>query len=374
MNDQQTIFELSSPGRKAISWPEIDVPMRSPEDYLGAENVRAELTLPEVSQIDVIRHFTGLSEINFGVDTGFYPLGSCTMKYNPKINDQIAAMPGFCDTHPYQSQHLSQGILRVLYDMQNILAEIGGMDAVTLQPAAGAHGELTALMVFKRHLERIGEGHRRYVIVPDSSHGTNPATAARCGFEIMKVPSGPDGLVDPTVLADELHEGVAAVMLTNPNTLGLFESRILQISEMVHEAGALLYCDGANMNAVLGITRPGDAGFDAMHFNLHKTFASPHGGGGPGSGPVAVKKFLEPYLPAPTVQHADGRYFLDYGQEDSIGSVHSFYGNVTVVLRAYAYVMALGAKGLRAASENAVLNANYLLNLIADHYDVPYGR
>lgn len=374
MSDRPTIFELTSPGRTAIDWPTVDVPSLPVEDLLGEDNLRTDLPLPELSQIDVIRHYTHLSSINFGVDTGFYPLGSCTMKYNPKINDQIVAFPGVSRCHPYQGQHLSQGILRILFDMEAFLAEIAGMDAVTLQPAAGAQGEFTAMMVFKRHHERVGEGHRHIVIVPDSSHGTNPATAARCGYQIMKVPSGVDGHVDLSALEQELSNEVAAVMLTNPNTLGLFESQVLEIAEMVHKAGALLYCDGANMNAVMGITRPGDAGFDAMHFNLHKTFASPHGGGGPGSGPVAVKDFLRSYLPAPTIAKADGSYFFDYGQEDSIGSVHAFYGNIGVVVRAYAYILSLGADGLRQTSENAILNANYLLSKVADNYDVPYGR
>jgi len=376
MSTEPTIFERSSPGRTGISWPQPDIPERPPADYLGGENLRADppRRMPELSQVDVIRHFTRLSTVNYGVDTGFYPLGSCTMKYSPKINEEIAALPGLSRLHPYQDERVSQGMLRLLYDMQVFLAEIAGMDAVTLQPAAGAQGEFTALMLFKRHYERVGEGHRRIVIVPDSSHGTNPATAARCGYEIQKVPSGPDGLVDVSALSGELSRDVAAVMLTNPNTLGLFETRAAEISQMVHDVGAFLYCDGANMNAVLGIHRPGDAGFDAMHFNLHKTFSAPHGSGGPGSGPVAVKSFLEPYLPVPTVGFEGGRYFLNYDRLESIGRVHSFYGNIGVIVKAYAYILNLGSDGLKSVSENAVLNANYLLKRIATAYDVPYGE
>lgn len=374
MHPEPTIFELSTPGRSAMALPAVDIKEQPVEQLLGRDNLRAELPLPEVSQIDVIRHFTHLSSKNFGVDTGFYPLGSCTMKYNPKICLEISSMPGFARLHPYQEEELSQGILQILYEMQAFLAEIGGMDAVTLQPAAGAQGELTALMIFKQNHERVGEGHRRIVIVPDSSHGTNPATAARCGYEILKIPSGANGLVDRSALASNLSRDVAAVMLTNPNTLGLFEAEISDISQIVHDFGALLYCDGANMNAILGINRPGDDGFDAMHFNLHKTFSAPHGGGGPGSGPVAVKKFLEPYLPVPTVGFDGKRYFLNYDHTESIGRMHSFYGNVSIIIWAYAYIINLGPEGLKRVSENAVLNANCLLSRINSAYEVPFGN
>ncbi len=373
MKDEPTIFELTSDGRIGIDLPESGVPRIDAGKVFG-ESLRYDLPLPEVSQVDVIRHFTHLSQINYGVDTGFYPLGSCTMKYNPKINEQLASLPGLSLLHPYQDEDTAQGILELLYDMQRFLAEIGGMDAVTLQPAAGAQGELVAMMMFKRHHERVGEGHRHIVIVPDSSHGTNPATAARCGYEVKKVPSGPDGRVDVDALSAELSNEVAAVMLTNPNTLGLFEKDVTAISRCVHDAGALMYCDGANMNAILGIARPGDMGFDAMHFNLHKTFASPHGGGGPGSGPVAVKDFLAPYLPVPVVTKSDGRFALDCDRPDSIGRVHSFYGNIGVIVRSFLYILSMGAEGLRSVSENAVLNANYLLSRIQDAYEVPYGN
>jgi glycine dehydrogenase subunit 2 len=371
---EPVIYEQSSPGRTGIVWPETDVPGKGAESLLGKENLREELNLPEVSQVDVIRHFTHLSSLNYGVDTGFYPLGSCTMKYNPKINEEIAAHADFASLHPLQDEDDSQGMLQVLFDMQQFLAEISGMSAVTLQPSAGAQGEFTALMVFKRHHELMGEGHRNIVVVPDSSHGTNPATAARCGYQIRKINSGPDGLVDLDALTSALGPDVAAFMLTNPNTLGLFDTNIEEIAKRVHAAGALFYCDGANMNAVMGINRPGDCGFDAMHFNLHKTFAAPHGGGGPGSGPVAVKDFLAPYLPVPVVKQENGRYFLDHGDDRSIGKVHAFYGNTGVIVKSYAYILSLGAEGIRKTSENAVLNANYLLNKIIDAYDVPYGN
>ncbi len=295
------------------------------------------------------------------------------MKYNPKINEQLAGLPGLSMLHPYQDELISQGILRLFYEMERILAEIGGMDAVTLQPAAGAQGELTAMMLFKRYHEASGDAKRRIVLVPDSSHGTNPATAARCGYEVRKIASGADGRVDVGVLRGELSDQIAAVMLTNPNTLGLFERHVTEITRLVHESGALTYCDGANMNAILGIARPGDMGFDAMHFNLHKTFSSPHGGGGPGAGPVAVKEFLSPYLPVPIVELENAVYRLDCDRPDSIGRVHSFYGNVGVIVRAYLYVLSLGGAGLRSVAENAVLNANYLLSRMKASFDVPYG-
>jgi len=375
MSLEPLVFEKSSAGRAGVSLPPVDVPERRPAEYVGRDNLRGDLDLPELSQIDVIRHFTHLSSMNYGVDTGFYPLGSCTMKYNPKINEEIAALPGFSRLHPYQAEDLCRGMLCILYDMQVFLAEIAGMDAVTLQPAAGAQGELTGLMLFKRHHERAGEGRRHIIIVPDSSHGTNPATAARCGYDIVKIPSGENGLVDCSALAGQLSDEVAAVMLTNPNTLGLFESDIKKISQLIHDSGALLYCDGANMNAILGIHRPGDAGVDAMHFNLHKTFGSPHGGGGPGSGPVAVKGFLKPYLPIPTIEYSAGKYCLDSDRPESIGRLHPFFGNVGVILRSYAYILSQGPDGLKRVAENAVLNANYLLTKAKTAYDVPYdGR
>ena len=374
MSVDKTIFEYSSPGRIGVELPEIDVPAESVESSLGSGNLRDGLDLPELSQVDVIRHFTALSDANYSVDKGFYPLGSCTMKYNPKINEELASLPGFANLHFYQDKSTVQGMLHLLYDMQEYIKAITGMDAVTLQPAAGAHGELTAMMIFKKHHESTGQGHRHIVIVPDSAHGTNPATAARCGYNIVNVASDSNGLVDLNALKEALNDEVAAVMLTNPNTLGLFERNIEKISKMVHDAGALLYYDGANMNAIMGWYRPGDNSFDAMHLNLHKTFSTPHGGGGPGSGPVAVKKFLEQHLPVPVVAFDNGVYKLNYNYADSIGKVHSFMGNISIVLRAYAYIMTMGADGLKAASENAVLNANYILSRVKAEYDVPFGK
>ncbi len=375
MSVDKTIFEYSSPGRVGVSLPESDVPAADLNALVGSANLRAELPLPELGQTDVIRHFTRLSIANYSVDRGFYPLGSCTMKYNPKINEELASLSGFANMHPYQDESLAQGTLAAMYATQEYIKAITGFDAVTLQPAAGAQGEYTALMVFKRHHEKTGQGHRHIVIVPDSSHGTNPATAARCGYGIVKINSGSDGRVDLNALREALNDEVAAVMLTNPNTLGLFESQIAEICAMVHEAGALIYCDGANMNAVMGWYRPADSGFDAMHLNLHKTFSTPHGGGGPGAGPVAVKDYLAPYLPVPNVALADGRYYLDYNRPDSIGQVHGFYGNIAIVLRACVYILTMGARGLKQASDNAVLNANYLLSKLNKAYEVPFdGR
>ncbi|MBP6964584.1 MAG: aminomethyl-transferring glycine dehydrogenase subunit GcvPB [Armatimonadetes bacterium] len=374
MNDECTVFELSSRGRTGIMLPSSDVPDTDAGEILGESALRAELPLPELSQADVVRHYTRLSLRNYGVDTGFYPLGSCTMKHNPKIHESLAALSGFSMVHPYQDDSTCQGILRVLFEMERFLAEIAGMDSVTLQPAAGAQGELVAMMLFKKHYERLGDVQRRVVLVPDSSHGTNPATASRCGYEVVKIPSGRDGCVDLQALRESLSDDTAALMLTNPNTLGLFEVRVTEIARMVHEAGALLYCDGANMNAILGVARPGDMGFDAMHFNLHKTFASPHGGGGPGSGPVAVKSFLAPYLPIPRIVRRDQGFVLEQERPHSIGRAHAFLGNVGVIIRAYLYILGIGGAGLRAVSENAVLNANYLLARVGEHYDVPYGN
>ena len=373
MSVDKTIFEYSSEGRIGVNLPVVDVPETDIIKSLGSDNLRDNLPLPEVSQPDVIRHFVRLSKANYSVDTGFYPLGSCTMKFNPKINEHIAALPGFANIHPYQDDSQVQGMLQVLYDMQNFLAEITGMDAVTLQPPAGAQGELAAMMVFKKYHEKNGDHQRNVVIVPDSSHGTNPASAARCGYAVVKIPSGADGTIDLDALAGALSDKTAAVLLTNPNTLGLFEGKIEEISKLVHDAGALLYCDGANMNAVMGWYRPGDHGFDAMHLNLHKTFSTPHGGGGPGSGPIGVKKFLEPYLPVPVIGFKDGKYFVNSNFPDSIGRLHSFIGNVGITLRAYIYILSQGADGIKDISSNAVLNANYILSKIKGSYDVPYG-
>ncbi|MDO8586614.1 MAG: aminomethyl-transferring glycine dehydrogenase subunit GcvPB [Armatimonadota bacterium] len=367
------IFELSAEGRSGVALPPSDVPETKAEASIPREMLRQDLPLPEVGEVDVIRHFISLSQRNFGVDTGFYPLGSCTMKYNPKINERVAGLAGLRELHPLQPADTCQGALRLMYELSEALAEIGGMDAVTLQPAAGALGELTGMLMVRAYHERAGEGSRRVVIIPDSAHGTNPATAVRCGFEALNVPSNERGTVDIKKFKELLGPHVAGVMLTNPNTLGLFETEILEICDMAHRRGALMYCDGANMNAILGQSRPGDMGFDVMHFNLHKTFSTPHGGGGPGAGAVGVKKTLQPFLPSPTIEKSDKEYRLNFNMPESIGRVHSFYGNFSVLVRALAYIRANGPAGLRAISETAVLNANYVRSRLLDDYDVPYG-
>ncbi len=371
------IFELGAPGRTVSVMPDCDVPERSLEEIIPGDLLRKKPPdLPEVGELEVARHFTRLSILNYGVDSGFYPLGSCTMKYNPKINEFAARLPGFSHLHPYQPEEQAQGALKLMYETQRYLAEITGMDSFTLQPAAGAHGEFTGLLMIKAYHDHRGEKGRRKVIVPDSSHGTNPATAALCGMEVSQIESGRDGAVDLEALKGALGDDTAAVMLTNPNTLGLFEREIVEIAGAVHRAGALLYCDGANMNAVLGISRPGDMGFDVIHLNLHKTFSTPHGGGGPGSGPVGVKSFLAPFLPGPVVRRNpdDGSFSLDENLPLSIGRVRSFYGNFGVVVKAYSYIRAVGGAGLREVAENAVLNANYLLSLLRPEYRVPFDR
>ena len=370
------IFERSEAGRKAYSLPPCDVPRKDVTELLPGWALRkTPPALPEVSEVDLVRHYTKLSQRNHGVDVGFYPLGSCTMKYNPKVNEDAAALPGFTNLHPYEPEDLVQGALELMYELGRYLCEIGGMDEITLQPAAGAHGELTGLMIIRAYHESRGDGAKRTkVIVPDSAHGTNPASAAFCGYKVVEVKSDARGGVDLDSLRAVMSDEVAALMLTNPNTLGLFDENIVEIAKIVHEAGGLLYYDGANMNAIMGIARPGDMGFDVLHFNLHKTFSAPHGGGGPGSGPVAVKKALAPFLPVPVVDKKDGRFVLDYDRPQSIGKVKAFYGNFNVMVKAYAYIRALGARGLREASENAVLNANYLMRKLAPYYHLPYDR
>jgi glycine dehydrogenase subunit 2 len=375
VSDQPLIFELSRPGRVAYSLPPCDVPETPLEQLIPETLLRKKpAELPEVYEVDVIRHYTALSRRNFGVDNGFYPLGSCTMKYNPKINEDVARLPGFAKIHPYQPETSIQGALRLLYELQNDLAAITGMDKVTLQPAAGAHGEWTGLMMIRAYHESRGE-RRTKVIVPDSAHGTNPASAVAAGFETVTIRSNDKGLVDLDALRAAVGPDTAALMLTNPNTLGLFEEDIVAIAEIVHEAGGLLYYDGANANAILGIARPGDMGFDVVHLNLHKTMSTPHGGGGPGAGPVGVKAKLAPFLPTPVVaRRDDGTYYLDYDYPQSIGRVKSHYGNFGILVRAYAYVRTMGPDGLRQVSENAVLNANYVMRRLAPYYDVPFER
>jgi glycine dehydrogenase subunit 2 len=352
----------------------VDVPETSIENALPEGGVRKELPLPEVSELDIVRHFKHLAHQQYSVDGNFYPLGSCTMKYNPKVNERIAGLRGFTALHPFQPEETVQGALALMYELQEYLAEIAGMDAVTLQPVAGAHGEYTGVAIIKAYHESRGDDARKVILVPDSAHGTNPATAGRLGYDIQKIPSNERGLVDIDALKGLLGPHVAGLMLTNPNTLGLFESNAVTICNMVSESGALLYCDGANMNAIMGKARPGDMCFDVMHFNLHKTFSTPHGGGGPGSGPVAVKEYLRPFLPAPVVEKVGDKFVLNSDKPQSIGRVHSFYGNFLVMVKAYAYIRSLGAKGLREASEIAVLNANYMMAKLKDVYPVPYDR
>jgi glycine cleavage system P protein (glycine dehydrogenase) subunit 2 len=363
------IFELSSPGRDAHSLPECDVPVSDPAAFLPAGALRASAAeLPEVSEVDVIRHYSRLSQMNYGVDTHFYPLGSCTMKYNPKINEDMARLPGFLRLHPMAPAQASQGALQLMHELARDLAEIAGMDHVSLQPAAGAQGELAGvLMIRAYHLSR---GERRHkVLIPDSAHGTNPASTALAGYSVVELKSETTSEVDLADLEKHLDEDVAAFMITQPNTLGMFESRIHQITEMCHAKGVQVYMDGANFNAILGITRPGDLGFDVCHFNLHKTFTTPHGGGGPGAGPVGVKAHLAPFLPVPVVVARDAGYELDWSRPQSIGKLQAFWGNFGMLVRAYTYIRTMGPDGLRAVSDNAVLNANYILKRLEGDYD-----
>ncbi len=364
------IFELSKKGKRAFSMPALDVaPVEA--DILGSP-LRSDLPLPEVSENELMRHYVNMSQGNYHIDGGFYPLGSCTMKYNPKINEDISRMHQLTDIHPLQPEETIQGTLQLLYELQKDLCTVAGMDAMTLQPAAGAHGELAGLMMIKSYHEKNGEYERVKIIIPDSAHGTNPATASMVGFELVEIKSDENGLVDLEDLKNHLDEKVAGLMLTNPSTLGLFETHVREIADLVHDAGGLLYYDGANMNAIMGKARPGDMGFDVMHFNIHKTFSTPHGGGGPGAGPVGVKKILEPFLPVPRIEKEGEKYLLNGDYPDSIGKLRSFYGNYGVLLRAYAYIRSMGPDGLRESSEHAVLNANYLMNLLKDDYDLPH--
>ena len=373
--DQSLIFEMSTPGRIGYSLPEMDVTEVAVEELLPAEYIRAEeAELPEVSELDIMRHYTALSKRNHGLDSGFYPLGSCTMKYNPKINESVARFSGFAHIHPYQDPKTVQGALELMYDLQEHLVEITGMDQVTLQPAAGAHGEWTGLMMIRAYHEANGDTKRTKVIVPDSAHGTNPASAAVAGLETITVKSDENGLVDLEDLKRVVGEDTAALMLTNPNTLGLFEENILEMAKLVHDAGGKLYYDGANLNAVLSKARPGDMGFDVVHLNLHKTFTGPHGGGGPGSGPVGVKADLIPFLPKPIVTKKDDEFVLDYDRPQSIGRVKPYYGNFGINVRAYTYIRSMGPDGLKAVTENAVINANYMMRRLAPFYDLPYDR
>jgi len=373
---EPTIYELSSPGRRGVRYPAPDVPLTTlPEEFL-----RKDLPLPELSELDVIRHFTNLSKLNYSIDSGYYPLGSCTMKYNPKINEETARLPGFAFTHPLQPIETVQGNLALMYELQEWLGAISGLDSVSLQPAAGAQGELTGVMIIRAyHLSR-NDTKRKKMLIPDSAHGTNPATSAMSGFDVVGIPTDARGNVDLEALKKVCDDQVAGLMLTNPNTLGLFEENILEVVQMVHNVGGLVYGDGANLNALLGVARPGDMGIDVMHFNLHKTFSTPHGGGGPGSGPVGVASHLTDFLPGPIVD------IIEEGDEDTpplyglvvppktIGRVKSFYGHFGMVVRAYTYIAMYGSDGMREIAENAVLNANYLLSLLRDKYHLAYDR
>jgi glycine dehydrogenase subunit 2 len=372
---QSTLFERSTPGRGGSKIPH---PPKDALDRLPASALRTDPpALPELSEPEVVRHYVNLSQLNYAVDTGFYPLGSCTMKYNPKLNEWAARLPGFATLHPMAPDATSQGTLQLLWELEGMLAEISGMDAVTLQPAAGAHGELTGILMIRAYHRSRGDLARDEVLVPDSSHGTNPATATMAGFKTITVPSAADGGVDVDAFRAALGPKTAAIMITNPSTLGLFERRIGELLDATHEAGALAYMDGANLNAILGRFRPGAAGFDVMHFNTHKTFSTPHGGGGPGAGPVGVRRHLEPFLPSPRViREDDGTFRLERAgeRETSIGRIRSFFGSTGVLVRAYAYLRAHGGTGLREVSDDAVLAANYLKARLRDAYEVPFDR
>jgi glycine dehydrogenase subunit 2 len=364
------IFELSSPGRTGYSLPEPDVDVEAARARIPAGYLRREpAALPEVSEFDVVRHYSRLSQMNYGLDTHFYPLGSCTMKYNPKLNEDTARIPGFARLHPLTPEALSQGALQLVHELSAMLAEIAGMDAVSLQPAAGAQGELAGVLMIRAYHESRRE-KRTKVLVPDSAHGTNPASTALAGYQVIEVKSDANGEVDLADLERHLAPDVAAFMITVPNTLGNFEPRIAEITDLCHARGVQVYMDGANLNAILGITRPGDLGFDVCHFNLHKTFTTPHGGGGPGAGPVGVKAHLEPFLPLPVVTKRGERYALDWKRPKSIGKLHAFWGNAGMLVRAWTYIRTMGAEGLRAVSENAVLNANYIMKRLERDYDV----
>ena len=369
------IFERSRQGRKGYQFPPLDFPEQQLEEEFDEDYIRKEpALLPEVSELELMRHYTALSNRNFGIDSGFYPLGSCTMKYNPKINEDIARLDGLMNIHPYQSPSLVQGAMEMMYHLQTSLAEITGMDEVSLQPAAGAHGEWTALLMIRAFHEANGDYNRTKVIIPDSAHGTNPASATVAGFQSVTVKTNDKGLVDLEDLKIVVDEHTAAFMLTNPNTLGLFETEIMEISRIVHGSGGKLYYDGANLNAIMGYVRPGDMKFDAVHLNLHKTFTGPHGGGGPGSGPIGVTEELAPFLPKPTIAKQGDKYIFEEDRPQSIGRVKPYYGNFGINLRAYAYIRAMGPDGLKNVSEYAVLNANYMMRKLEKVYDLPYSE
>jgi glycine dehydrogenase subunit 2 len=372
IQNEALLFEESSPGKRGYQLPELDVPPVDAEAVLGKKNVRPEIEhFPEVSEFEVVRHFTRLSTWNYAIDLGLYPLGSCTMKYNPRVNELVARTEGLAWAHPYQPDALAQGCMEVIHTLENALAEITGMDAVTLQPAAGAHGEFTGILMIRALLEKRGNA-RKKILVPDSAHGTNPATAMTVGYTVENIKSNDRGMVDLEVLERATTEDVAGLMITNPNTVGVFEPNIRKICSIMHDKGALVYMDGANMNALVGVSRPGDFGVDVMHLNLHKTFSTPHGGGGPGSGAVAVTKALTPFLPAPRLKREGDAWHWNHNLPDSIGRVRAYYGNFGVLVRALAYIMAHGGNGLRQATLDALLNANYLRALLEPYYELAY--
>jgi len=363
------IFDYSKEGRKAYSLPH---PIEDTKIEIPEKLKRKTLNLPEVSEIDIARHFIKLSQKNYGVDSGFYPLGSCTMKYNPKINEEIASWEKVTDIHPYQDESTVQGALEIMYKLGKALCEIAGVDNITLQPAAGAHGEYTGIKIIEKYLKTKGF-NKNEIIVPDSAHGTNPASSAMADFRVVEIPSNEKGCVDLDALHEAVNEKTAGLMLTNPNTLGIFEENIKEISEIIHDAKGLLYYDGANLNALMGFVKPGNMGFDLVHFNLHKTFSTPHGGGGPGSGPVGVKEFLKEYLPHPIVEYDGKKYYLKHDLKNSIGKIKGFYGNFGVIVKAYAYILTMG-NSLKKVSEIAVLNANYIAQKLKDLYEFPYSE
>lgn len=370
--EEPTVFEQSAAGRTGYDVCTMDVPDLNDTELQGAPLRRQAAELPELSEVDVVRHFTRISLNNYNKDLGFYPLGSCTMKYNPKSANKVVSMPGFAETHPYQPIETAQGNLELVYELERYLAEITGMDAVTLWPAAGSHGELTGMLMIRAHHAASGNP-RKKVLIPDSAHGTNPASAAIAQYEVIELKSNEEGLITPDAVGAVMDEEVAAIMITNPNTLGLFETHFKEIADIVHAKGGLVYVDGANLNALMGRVKLGEIGTDVMHMNLHKTFATPHGGGGPGAGPVAVKKILEPYLPTPIVWKDDDKYSLTEDRPQSIGRVKSFFGNFGVLIRAYSYIRELGAEGLKQVTDNAVLNANYIRKRLAGTYHLPYN-
>jgi len=372
IQDEALVFEKGRKGRKGYSLPRWDVDEADPGDFIPPHLLREELKgFPELSEVEVVRHFTRLSQWNYGVDSGLYPLGSCTMKYNPKVNEETAKI--FAHVHPYSPQDLTQGILKLMVELEGFLAEITGMDHVSLQPAAGAHGEFTGMLMIKACLQSRRE-KRSKVLVPDTAHGTNPSSLSMASFQAVGIRSNEQGMIGPEQVAEHMDEDVAAIMVTNPNTLGLFEENLKEIAEIVHGKGGFVYCDGANLNALMGVVKLGDLGVDLVHINLHKTFSTPHGGGGPGAGPMAVKKVLAPFLPIPVIEKQGETYLLNENRPETIGKMRAFYGNFGVLVRAYAYILSMGAEGLKKATEMAVLNASYLMKGLKGYYDLPFDR